>query len=192
MKAKFKEGQWEKILEYAYTARYEAKPQFLQEEECVLNRKNEKNQYGYDNVTVVTPQQYSAGAVISTMCSFEADGAPLILLTDSLYRDVDGDLRFGNYYEIVLYKGGINVWQMYMIEGVVKWKKLMGVSFPVTEGEKHVLCVELLEKGIHMMTEGQDAFLRIEDLSDRMNVGITACEGINRFYAFSVETKEGK
>ena len=188
MKAEFKKGKWEDTLVYAYTSRYDVKPQFIQEEECVLNRKNEERQYGYDNVTVVTNEKYGAGTLISTECAFEEDGAPLILLTDGLYHDKDGDLRFGDYYEAVLYKGGVNVWQMFMEEGTVKWNKLAGFSFDVTDCEKHLLCVELLEKAIRITTEKQEIFLRIEDLPKALNVGITACEGINRFYSFGIET----
>lgn len=187
MKIEFKKGKWENHLTYAYTARYEEKPLFVQAEDCVLNRKNEDRQYGYDNVTVVTNKKYGAHTLISVECSFEEEGAPLILLTNGLYKDKNGDLRFGDYYEIVLWKNGINVWQMYMEESAVKWKKLMGVSFNVAECEKHTFNVELDEKKVRITTGNQDIFLHIADLPKEVNVGITACEGINRFYSLDVE-----
>lgn len=40
MKIEFKKGKGENHLTYVYTAGYEARPSFVQAEDCVLNRKN--------------------------------------------------------------------------------------------------------------------------------------------------------
>lgn len=185
----FKKGKWEEFLDYAYTARYELKPKFVQEIDHVRNCENKELEYGFDNVTVVTKQKYTAGAKISTCCSFDKDYAPLLVFTDNLYKDTENDLRFDNYYEVVLYKDGINVWHLYKdsAENKMKWHLLLGVKFKVSPKEKHTLTVELAEKAFKIKYGSEDIVLRISDLPKQMHVGITACEGINRFYSLDIE-----
>lgn len=183
---RFKKGEWEDKLEYAYTSRYKETPQFVQAEDCVLNRVSESNNYGYENVTLVTKEKYGEGATVSAECSFDKMGAPLILITDGLYKDESGNLLFGDYYEIVLYEDGINVWQMFMEDKTVKWNKLLGVFFKVSEKEKKEFSVKLLKQAIEILCGEEKMWLRIPDLPEKANLGITACEGINRFYSFSV------
>lgn len=181
----FKKGEWENKLEYAYTSRYEAFPQFVQEKDCVVNQKNDVNNYGFDNVTLVTKEKYEEGTTVTAECSFDVMGAPLILITDGLYEE-NGKLRFGDYYEVVLYEDGINVWQMYMEDSTVKWNKLLGVAFKVSEKEKHTFSVKLLKQAFEITCGEEKIWLRVPDLPKSVNLGITACEGINRFYGFSV------
>ena len=73
-----------------------------------------------------------------------------------------------------------------MIDGEVKWNKLMGVEFPVTQSEKHTFGVEIQENVLKIDCEGRKMMLRVDNLPKLMHVGINACEGINRFYSFSV------
>ena len=179
----FKKGKLEEFLDYAYTAK------FVQEIDHVRNCENKELEYGFDNVTVVTKQKYTAGAKISTCCSFDKDYAPLLVFTDTLYKDKENDLRFDNYYEVVLYKDGINVWHLYKdsAENKMKWHLLLGVKFKVSPKEKHTLTVELAEKAFKIKYGSEDIVLRVSDLPKQMHAGITACEGINRFYSLDIE-----
>ena len=112
-----------------------------------------------------------------------------MIFANNLYKDSENDLRFDDYYEVVLYKDGINVWRLYKdsAENKMKWHLLLGVNFKVTPKEKHTLTVELAEKAFKIKCGSEDIVLRIADLPKQMHAGITACEGINRFYSLDIE-----
>ena len=131
-------GGWDNgELVYAYSYRFEETPVFLQREDCIENRKNDGAVYGFDNISLLTSEKYGPETTVTARCAFEDLGAPLIVLADSMARDSRGVCRYGDYLEVVLWKNGVNVWRMWMVNGTVTWKQLLGVEFPVSEGSEH-------------------------------------------------------
>ena len=184
----FKKGMWEDGLVYANSFRFTDVPEFIQEDDHVHNRKISEEKFGYDNISLMTREKVPLGTKISTTCSFDNFGAPLIVIAEDLIACDDGKLRYGEYYEIVLYENGMNVWRMHMDENrAVTWHKAVGVEFPVSAMEKHVLTVETKRDYLVIKTCGQTVTLYAEDLKHEFHVGIDACEGINRFYDFTIE-----
>lgn len=187
-KIEFRPGKWESELAYAYTYRFPETPVYVQESDHVHNRKISEEQFGYDNISVMTRETYGYGTKVSTTCSFDSFGAPLITIAEALHDEKDGSLRYGDYFEIVLYEKGVNVWRMHMnADHKVTWHKSLGVEFPVAAGEKHLLSVELKENYMVIEACGQKMTHRADDLPERFHVGVDACEGINRFYDFTIE-----
>ena len=176
-------------LPYAYSYRFTDRPVFTQFDDHIENKADPAGPGGYEYISVLSRKQYAAGARITTHCSFEDDGAPLIVLADKVYTDPDGCLRFGEYLEVVLYKNGINVWRMWRKEGKVSWKKLMSCVFPVTAGEAHTLSVSVGKEQLLIEADGRKMSLYIPDLYPRWHGGIDACEGINRFDSLQIETE---
>ena len=174
-------------LTYAYSYRFEEHRVFTQLSDCVVNQKDESVPGEFENIPLLTKKQYGAQTRVTTRCAFDGMGAPLILLADKMYRDADGFLRFGNYFEIVLYERGINVWRMWMRDGKVTWKKLMGAQFDVAEGEIHTLTAEIGTDTLAVEADGKRIQLYVPDLYTSYHVGITACEGINRFYDLELD-----
>ena len=172
---------------YAYSYRFEETPVFVQKDGYVENQQYGNGIYDYDNISLLTKKKYSAGAKASIRCAFENLGAPLIVIADEMYTDKRGVLRYGDYLEIVLYKKGVNVWKMWMEDEKVSWKKLVGVEFPVSEGDIHTLSTEITPEGLNVEADGHKFFLRIDDLYSTFHLGLDACEGINRFYSFEIE-----
>ncbi len=186
----FTPGNWEDKMIYSASYRFDAKnsPKFIQEADCVVNAANPDMPAGYDYINLFLEEPYGAGTKISTELSFEEFGAPMITLAKELEVDKDGYLRHGNYYEVVLYDEGINFWSLYLVDGVMKWHKLCAVNFPVSCNDIHTLNVEILDKYLKVNVNGDhSALLRIDDMPEKMYVGVAACEQINRIYSFSVE-----
>lgn len=185
MKISFAHDRWSAgDLCYAYSYRFDATPVFLQRADCIENRKNDTATYGYDNISLLTREKYGPGTTLSTRCAFEDLGAPLLVLAPSLSRDPRGVLRYGDYIEVVLWKNGVNVWKMWMQEGEVTWKQLLGVDFPVSEHEIHTLSVTVGTDTLEITADGRKMLLAVEGLYPDFHVGLNACEGINRFYDF--------
>ncbi len=175
---------------YAWSRRFPETPTFTQMDDHVENRADAAVTYGYENISLLTKEKYGPGTKITTRCAYLEDGAPLIMLCDKLYTDEDGQLRYDNYFEIVLYKNGINVWRLWNQDGKMTWHKRLGAEFPVSEGEAHELAVTTGEHEFVITVDGEHKLsLRVEDLFDGYHVGIDACEGINRFWDLVVEGK---
>jgi len=188
MKINFSRDQWNTDeITYAYSYRFTDTPTFVQRETCIENQKNEQARQGYDNISLLTKEKYTAGTRISAQCSFDHFGAPIIVIADELHPDENGTMWIGNYLEIVIYEKGINVWQMYENDRTITWDYLMSVDFPVTAKEIHTLSVEVQEKALVIYADDRKMMLHIKDLYPSFHIGINACENVNQFYSMSVE-----
>jgi hypothetical protein len=188
MQIDFSRGQWNADeITYAYSYRFDETPTFVQLDDCIQNKPAPGSVQGYDNISLLTREKYTAGTRISTQCAYDVYGAPLIVIADRLYEDSGGILRYGDYLEIVIYRDGVNVWQMYNQNGKVSWTQLLGVEFPITAHEIHTLAVEIRAKKLIIHADEHRIKLHVKDLYPSFHIGINACEGINRFYTMTVE-----
>lgn len=185
----FSKGRWENDdFSCAYTMRWDRTPAFIQERDHVRNERFGEGVYDFDYISYVSKEKYCGDIKISAQCSFDNYGAPLIVIADNLTEDENGVLWYNEYYEVVLYEKGINVWHLYPEDsGKIVWDKLLGVEFPVSAGEKHTLSVRVIGKKLFIEADDKKMTLLVDKLYDSFHVGITACEEINRFYSMTVE-----
>ena len=189
-KISFAANAWEDSgLVYAYTRRFPQTPVFTQHFDHVENRADPDGPGGYENISLLTERKYRAGTTVTSTMEFEGLGAPIIMFSETMERDEDGTLRFDDYFEVVLYKNGINVWRLEPKGGKVVWHKLVGVEFPLAERERHSLSVQINEKTLVIDADGHRITLWSEELPAEFHVGIDACEGINRFYDLTIAEK---
>ena len=193
MKTTFSKNSWnQEELTYAYSYRFEETPVFVQKTDCIENTKNEGAVYGYDNISLLTKETFGPGTKLTTQCAFEDLGAPLLVIAKELSTDSRGVIRYGDYLEVVLWKNGVNVWRMWMENGEVTWKQLMGVDFPVSEHEIHTLSVTIEKDTLRIEADNRKMLLYIDDLYPSYHLGINACEGINRFYDLEITESQEK
>ena len=160
---------------------------FLEEADCVVNGQSDALATGYDNASLMLTEPFAGSTQIETRCSFDAWGAPLIVISRDLDKDTEGIYRYREYYEVVLYEEGVNVWRMTTDENdEVTWKKMMSVSFPVAPKEIHTLTVRVLGDTLEIKADDREMSVCIPEPFTRYFVGIDACENINRFYDLSV------
>jgi len=192
MHINFASPGWETALPYAYSWRSDDVTHFDQHADHIANRANPALDYGWESTSLLSAEAYAPGVTLTTRCAFEGLGAPLITIAKAIDTDDRGVRRYGEYMEIVLYKNGVNVWRMWRDASVAKnggvwWKKLMGVEFPVTEGDAHTLSVKVLADSLNIDADGHRMSVFIPDMYPSFHVGIDACEGLNRFWSFSCE-----
>ncbi len=190
MNIQFTKGNWEDRFDYAYTCRFPFAPKLVQEADCVRNSASSGMKDGFDYTSILLKDKYGKGTEMSLTCSFEEYGAPLLVFPKSLWQDEEGHLRYGDYHEVVLYKDGINVWDLYMVNGEVKWNLLFSSDFRVQENAKQTFQVKLLDKGLKITVGDRAYYVRIGNLPAEVYVGITACENINRIYEFSITDRD--
>lgn len=183
MKTSFGLNQWqpEDFLQ-AYTYRFTETPDFTQNEDSIASSVNPAHREGFDNISLLTKETFTAGAKATIHCAFEGLGCPEIILVESPERCPDGATRYGACFEIVLYRDGVNVWRHYRNDGVCSWHKRLGVHLPVAENEIHELSVSVRENYLDITLNGQKTELRVDDLFPAFHFGITVCEGIARVY----------
>ena len=192
MKFNFMSGAWDKdLLVSANCYRWQEVPSFVQEEDALVNRRNPSCETGYENASLMLKTPLCGNYHLEAVCSFDAWGAPLIVIAEDLSEDENGLLRYREYYEVVLYENGINVWRLRTDKNDhVTWKKLMSVDFPVTPKEKHTLSVDVLADSLEITADGKKMSLFLFERFPSYFVGIDACENVNRFYSFKADPME--
>lgn len=189
MQFSFQKSAWdESALTHAYTHRFPYTNRFIQLPDCIENPENPAMPDGYDYLSLMTRHPFPLGTTVTTRCSFSGMAAPLLIFSEDLELCEDGCYRYGNYFEVVLYKNGINVWRLWRQEdGSVTWHRRLGAEFPITEGEIHTLSVTLSQEYMDIDMDGVKLSLRVEDLFPSFYLGITGCEGPCLFYGMSIE-----
>lgn len=190
MKIKFTKGNWEDKLIYAYTYRYKNKALFKQEKDHIKNSKDKTKENDFENISLFFKEKYGVGTKIETTCSFDSYGAPLICLAEDLVKQKDGTLKFGNYYEIVVYEQGVNVWDLSYDGKKVSYYKMAGFTFNLSAKKKHKLKVELKNNRLYIEVERHSMQVGVPHSKSEYYWGIDACEGINRFYDIEITTGE--
>ena len=185
MKVRFaKNTPWREHFYVANCYRWECVPDFIEEDDHIVNRRSDGIATGFENASLILKEPFHGDTHIETACSFDAWGAPLIVLADALEQDEKGRLRYREYYEVVLYEEGVNVWRLSTDEGnTVTWKKIMSVDFPVAPKEIHTLKVDVIDGTLEIEACGRKMSVLLPDMFPSYFVGIDACENINRFYA---------
>lgn len=184
----FGKDRWnDQPLQIAYSYRFTETPEFIQNEDHIAGGVNPHHREGFDNISLLCREVCSSGTRVTIHCAFEELGCPEIIFAEQPEVCPDGAVRYGACFEVVLYKNGINVWRHYRDEGQCHWHKRLGWEFPVAEGIKHTLSVDILPEEMLINIDGNRLSLRIEDMFGVFHPGITVCEGIARVYDMTVE-----
>ena len=176
--------EWKRDFRYAYSIIYGSFHEFKEEEGSVANEKTDHFHY----VSIVHNDTYGVGAKVSTTCSFDHYGAPLLTFANSVYTEEEtGVLRYGDHYEVVAYEEGCNVWFVTKApEGSGRRfdsECCLRLRFPIAEGSKIHLSTEIRENKVLRVLVNDASFdLPAPRMADEVYIGITACEGINHFY----------
>lgn len=185
MKISFTPGAWEDAgLVYAYSWRFEGLPVFCQDADCIRNGAvgQDPGMADYDYLGLVAPASFSVGAGCTLRCGFEGTGAPMLVLCDRREIDENGVFRTLDYYEIVLYKNGLNVWRMVTRDRQVTYHNVLRAFFFVPENEAHLLSLHTRDRRFLLSADEREFELYIPELTGPFYLGCTACEGVCRLY----------
>ena len=110
----FGDAAWKKELTQCYSFRFTETPDFTQNADHISTGVNKDHREGFDNISLLSPQPYTAGVKASLRCAFEGMGCPEIIIVEKPEKCEDGAVRYGACFEVVLYKNGVNVWRHYI------------------------------------------------------------------------------
>ena len=150
-----------------------------------------KSKYTY--TSMVLRKQVGGKVTIRCKMSFLTRMAPLLVIAPELGKAKDGVAEYKDHYEIVLYDLGLNIWTHKMLKGKPWWIKTAFLKKKVAPGKPHELTVQLkpTKKGTLITVKLADSEFgaTVPLLPEKYYIGITACEGVNRFYSLQVESK---
>lgn len=168
-------------------------PEYIRPEE--LRGKLEQQTHS----SMVYNEKVKAGVTVSATVQFAERMAPLIVLAGKLGEDAKGRKQYVEMYEVVLFDQGINIWFMNFENGKPFWRKVAYCRFPLLKDTKYLLEVSInevirlddggiREKLLIVKVDGKHEFAYLDSsLPYEFHVGITGCEGVNRFYDFSIQ-----
>jgi hypothetical protein len=198
MKINFAKDQWSMqdwmIVKYPGLAH---EGSWIQKDDCIINATPEDanpedmcegGRYATDTfVGMVLHNSFDSPKRVASTMSFDYKMAPLIDIVCEL--DSSGQVPvLQERYEVVIYDKGINVWEHFMQDGKIKYRRILFYQRPLMAGKKYrlELKVNVLEKSLAVILEGTCMILHAPLLPDKFYAGIMASEGINRFYNFEV------
>lgn len=143
--------------------------------------------------SMVVARSFAGNLSIRTTFSFDDQMAPLIVLAPELAKDAKDRPEYREHFEIVAYNKGINVWHHTWSDGKPAWKKAAYWVFELKPKTRYALEVQVnhSSRGPMLVVKLDDREMGYLDASlpTRCYVGITGCEGVNRFYDFSVRSE---
>ena len=169
-----------------YSERFDPPLPFVQKDEWIEAPQCKEYHDGYASITLLDKSKYTPNLTISTECSFEGVAAPLIIIAKDVYTDEKGIIRYNDYFEVVIYKKGINIWRLWPENGKIVHKNLLRLVTPLETGKKYQLTVSVTENTISAEANGVKATIPAPDMFPSFYAGITACEGDCRFYTMTI------
>ena len=189
----FEKGAWQ-AEEFctAASSRVDYRLPFGQKDDCIHNEGADKmDEYAYVSMVYRTPIPLPCR--LETECSFRTYGAPLLLLADTVDTLPDGRLQYGHHIEVVGWEKGINVWDLTPDPEAPNGQRTVCLgrfAFPIEDGARFLLTARAERRGLVVgaAVNGRSADFECPcTLPEACYVGITACEGENYFYRFSIQ-----
>ncbi len=196
----FEPGKWNKadFIEVK-SSRWENVNTFKQEK-CHIVNVCPKDATKIDMLSKRAPETYAAmiwknpikgNVIIKSSMSFDYRMAPSIVIAEKPGVSKKGFPEFRTHYEVVLFDQGINVWRHWFVNGKQIWKKAAFLKADFKPNTKYELKVQIQFTGrgpVWTVSCGGHEFGFIDDLMPKeFYAGIVACEGVNRFYDFTVD-----
>ena len=180
----------EKDFLYVYSPASARTGEFCERENSIANFP-EGCEDKFDYVSILTKKKYSGRVKLSATCRFDKFGAPLIVFTNDITTGSDGKYTYGLHFECVAYEGGCNMWRIEpdpkRVERPIATSKIAFTDFAIPEKSLIEMTLEISGKTMTAFVNGVKLSCTHPDIPDEFHVGITACEGPNLFFDFTVE-----
>lgn len=160
----------------------ENREEWAQQEEYIENK--EASSHGF--TSMILRREWRGDFRISAGMAFMERMAPSIVLAWGLGSDAQNHPEYREFIEIVLWDGGVNCWLHSRENDKPVWVKSVYCRFPIEKEIRHQL--EVARKGKELaITVGEHSFgYHVDVLPDDLSIGVTAAEGINRLYDFTL------
>ncbi len=167
---------------FARRSDMESRDEWTQKETYIENKSDSSHSF----TSMVYRHPWKGNFTASADMAFADRMAPSIVLAWEFGKDAQGRQEYLTHMELVLFDQGINVWLHRTVDGKPVWIKTAYARFALQKDTKYQLQVSRKGKEL-FITVGDHNFGYLEDaLPEELYVGVTAAEGINRLYEFSI------
>jgi hypothetical protein len=139
--------------------------------------------------SMVYGKPFSGNARVTVSMDFTPRMAPLLVLAPELGRDANGRPEYREHFEICVYDQGVNCWHHVFKDGKPSWTKAAYAKFALKPETRYTLEVQIKGKQLMVRIDGHEFGYFEAALPAQYYLGITGCEGLNRFYDMTVEGK---
>jgi hypothetical protein len=136
--------------------------------------------------SMVYKEKVKGDVTITSTMAFACEMAPLIVLAPELPENAKGQREYREHVEVVIYNQGVNVWRHFVKDGKLMYRKAAFANFRLEKDVKYRLTVTKAGKTLTVSVGGHTFGYFDDGLPETCYVGITGCEGLNRFYDFAV------
>jgi len=180
MSSSFSKNAWNSS-EWIFVKRRDmaGRSDWLQKNDCIENDGN--------HTSMVYKKKFKGDMTVSSTTAFADRMAPAIVIVSKIGDSADGAKAFDEHVEIVIYDEGVNIWRLHTVDGKSLWEKVAFWKFTLTKNTLYKLEVTKKGKELSVKVDGQTMGYVDSSLQDEYYVGITGCEGVNRFYDFAVK-----
>jgi hypothetical protein len=156
----------------------------------ISNEDLQEKYYEQTYTSMLLKKKLKGNFTLSSTMSFDYQMAPLLVVAPDYGTDSQESAEYRDHFEIVLFNEGLNIWHHYYEDGKPYWRKaaFMDADFKACQKYTVTVDIEFADTG-PMMTvscDGRKFGYTDDTLPEEFFVGITGCEGINRFYDFQV------
>ena len=136
--------------------------------------------------SMVYKNKVTGNVTVAATMAFAHKMAPLIVLAPELTVNAEGRKEYSEHFEIVIFNEGVNVWHHFVKDGKLTYRKTAFANFRLEKDTKYTLEVKKSGKILTVSVAGHVFGYADDALPESCYVGITGCEGLNRFYDFIV------
>jgi hypothetical protein len=136
--------------------------------------------------TMVYGKKFAGDYTVTATFEIGAGAAPGIVLAQDWTRDDKGQPTYGEFYEVVIYEKGINLWHHFAREGKCLYEKSAYETFPLKADTRYQLTVRKKGKSLAFLIDGHEMGVLVPALADELFVGVEGCEGVCRIMGFTV------
>jgi hypothetical protein len=142
--------------------------------------------------SMVCARKFHGDLTVKVTMEFEPKMAPLILFSSELGHEKHKPAELRNYTEFVFWDEGVNAWK-HVYDNATGKKPFHLVAFSkftLKPKTRYAVEIAIKSKLITVSIDGHSFGYLQPDLPEEFYIGITGCEGINRFYDFKVSAAQ--
>ena len=199
----FAEGKWDRAAFWeAKSPRFAAQGTWVQLPEGIINTTPKPDaqgrvRYGDESYAALVWKTPVEGTVeFSSVMSFDARMAPLLVIAPALEGLPDGRHELREHWEIVLYDEGLNIWHHEYRDGKPSWYLAAYMKSRFEPGRRYDLRVRVAQRRqrrmLTVICDGRELGYFEPGLPERFHVGLVGCEGPCRFYDLKVKAEASK
>jgi hypothetical protein len=136
--------------------------------------------------TMVYTKPFSGDYTVAATFEIGAGSAPGIVIAQNWAPDEAGRPQYGEFYEVIIYEKGLNLWHHFARDGKRLYEKTAYSTFALKPDTQYKLEVRKQGKTLQMTVDGREVGVLVPSLPEELFLGVEGCEGVSRVYDFTV------